>query len=150
MTQANTTRKIGIIAAVLMTLALTVTMVAAGNAHFVGTPKLSTSGVISAKVAGLGNIDQIFIVVSAQAQCVNPGHNKPAAGNKQTFSATGTAPVQNGKADIGPIQLTADLQPSCTGPMTIEWSNLTIYVYNAVWNGSEWVQGSDLLAQYPA
>jgi hypothetical protein len=148
MTQ-TTTRKIGIIAAVLTMLALTMSMVAAGNAHFVGTPSVTTSGVVSAKVAGLGNIDQIFIVVSADAQCVNPGHNKPAAGNKQSVSATGTAPVQNGKADIGPIQLTATFSPDCSPPMTVVWSNLTIKVYNAVWNGSEWVQGSDLLAQYP-
>jgi hypothetical protein len=133
MTQASTTRKIGIIAAVLMTLALTVTMVAAGNAHFVGAPSISISGntaTVSGKIAGLGNISQINVVVTADAQCVNPGSKKPPADNKSSFSGSGTFPVQNGKADFS-VTLTANLQPSCTGPMTIEWSNVVIAVYDA-------------------
>jgi hypothetical protein len=142
MTQANTTRKIGIIAAVLMMLALTVTMVAAGNAHFVGTPSISISGntaTASGKIAGLGNISQINVVVTADAQCVNPGSKKPSADNKQSFSGNGQFPVQNGKANFS-VTLTANLQPSCTGPMTIEWSNLQVWVYD---------QQGNLLLTYP-
>ena len=74
MTQPRSTRKIGIMAAVLTMLVLTVSMVAAGNAHFVGTPSISTSGntaTATGKIAGLGNIDDIFVVVTADAQCVN-------------------------------------------------------------------------------
>jgi hypothetical protein len=132
MTQ-GTTRKVGIVAAVLTVLALTVSMVAAGNAHFVGAPSISISGntaTVSGKIAGLGNISQINVVVTADAQCVNPGSHKPAADNKQSFSADGDFPVQNGKAEFS-VTLTANLQPSCTGPMTIEWSNLVISVFDA-------------------
>ena len=131
MTQ-TTTRKIGIIATVLTVLALTVTMVAAGNAHFVGTPTISTSGstaTANGKIAGLGNISQISVVVTADAQCVNPGHNKPAAGNQQSFSANGDFPVQNGKANFS-LSLSATFTPDCSPPMTIAWTNLQVSVYD--------------------
>jgi hypothetical protein len=132
MTQASTTRKIGIAAAVLTMLVLTVTLTFAGNAHFVGTPSISTSGntaTASGKIAGLGNISQINVVVTADAQCVNPGHQKPAAGNKQSFSANGVVPVQNGKANFS-LTLSATFTPDCTPPMTVAWTNLQVWVYD--------------------
>ena len=130
MTQ-TTTRKIGIIAAVLTVLALTVTMVAAGNAHFVGTPGITTSGgtaTATGKIAGLGNIDQIYVEVTAEAQCVNRGHQDPSAGNKQTVSGSTTAPVQNGKANFS-VTLSASFSPPCSPPMTISWSLISIVVH---------------------
>jgi hypothetical protein len=129
-------RKFGTVAAVLTMLVLTVSAVAAGNAHFVGAPSISTSGSIataSGKIAGLGNISQINVVVTADAQCVNPGSKKPSADNKQSFSAEGAFPVQNGKANFS-LSLTANMQPSCTGPMTIVWSNLQVWVFDAEGN----------------
>lgn len=136
MTQ-TTTRKIGIIAAVLTALALTVTMVAAGNAHFVGTPSLGTSGntaSASGKIAGLGNIDQVYVSVTGDAQCVNRGNKNPEAGNKQTVGAGAQVPVQNGKANFS-IGLSASFQPNCSPPMRIVWSNLTVSVYLTDANG---------------
>ena len=130
MTQ-TTTRKIGIIAAVLTMLALTISMVAAGNAHFVGTPSISTSGssaTASGKIAGLGNIDQIYVEVTAEAQCVNRGHKEPSAANKQTVSGSTTAPVQNGKANFS-VALSATFQPPCDPPMTVTWSLISIAVH---------------------
>jgi hypothetical protein len=103
---------------------------ATSNAHFVGTPQLSSSGntaTASGKVAGLGQVEVITVTVSGDAACVNPGSKKPQAGNKQTFSSSADVPVQNGKA-IFSVQLTASFQPTCTGPMTIEWSNLSVTV----------------------
>ena len=141
MTQ-TTTRKIGIIAAVLTVLALTVTMVAAGNAHFVGTPSISISGstaTVSGRVAGLGNISDIHVVVTADAQCVNPGHQKPSAGNKQSVGGGGDFPVQNGKADFS-VTLSASFTPECSPPMTIAWTNLQVSVYDT---------GGNLLLTYP-
>ena len=126
-------RKFGTVAAVLTMLVLTVSVVAAGNAHFVGAPTITTSGntaTATGKIAGLGNISQINVVVSADAQCVNPGSKKPSADNKQAFSADGDFPVQNGKANFS-LSVTANMQPSCTGPMTIVWSNLQVWVYDA-------------------
>jgi hypothetical protein len=130
MTQAHTTRKIGIIAAVLTTLALTVTMVAAGNAHFVGTPSITTSGstvTVSGKVAGLGNIPQIHVEFTADASCINPGDHHPKAANKQSVGGAGDFPVQNGKANFS-LSATAVFQPDCTPPMTLVWSNIQITV----------------------
>jgi len=100
------------------------------GAHFVGTPTITTSGntlTASGKVAGLGNVEQIHVELTATAQCINPGSNKPQANNKQSVSATGDFPVQNGKAEFS-LTATAAFQPDCTPPMTVEWSNVSITV----------------------
>jgi hypothetical protein len=116
---------------------LTVAGVAvAGNAHFVGGLSITegTNSIsVSGKVAGLGNISQIEVVVSADAACVNPGEKKPKAENKSTFSAKGDFPVQNGKAEFS-LTVTATLQPNCSGPMTIVFSNVTVTVFDAEGN----------------
>jgi hypothetical protein len=111
-------------------LALTVVGMAVSNAHFVGTPLISTSGdtaFFSGKVAGLGNVEVITVTVTGDAQCVNPGSKKPQAGNKQTFSGTSDVPVQNGKANFS-LSLDATFSPDCTPPMTVVWSNLSLTV----------------------
>jgi hypothetical protein len=127
-------RKLGILTAVLTALIITAGAALAGSAHYPGNPSRNPSVSIdgntltaSGKVAGLGNIDQIEVTVTADAECINPGGNKPQAANKETFSATSLEPVQNGKADFS-IMLTATFQPDCTPPMTLVWSNVTISV----------------------
>lgn len=103
---------------------------AVSNAHFVGTPTASRSGntlTVSGKVAGLGDVEVITVTVSADAQCVNPGSNKPKAANKQSFSDTDDVPVQNGKA-LFSLDLTATFQPDCSPPMTVEFSNVVVTV----------------------
>ena len=112
--------------------ALTVvgSVLAVSNAHFVGTPTASRSGntlTVSGKVAGLGDVDEITVTISADAQCVNPGSNKPKAANKQSISSTEDVPVQNGKA-LFSSDLTATFQPDCTPPMTVEFSNVVVTV----------------------
>jgi hypothetical protein len=108
----------------------------AGSAHFVGGLSITegTNSVsVSGKVAGLGDISQITVVVSADAACVNPGDNKPKAGNKATFTDDADVPVQNGKA-IFDVTVTAAFQPNCSGPMTIVFSNVTVAVFDAEGN----------------
>lgn len=122
-------RNVFVVAAVV---ALTVvgSAIAVSKAHFVGAPTLTRSGntiTVSGKVAGLGNVEVITVTVSADAQCVNPGSNKPKAANKQSFSADSDVPVQNGKA-IFSQSLTATFQPDCTPPMTVEFSNVVVTV----------------------
>lgn len=100
----------------------------AGSPHFVGTPVATVAGdtlTVSAKEAGLGDEAQIHVVLTASAQCVNPGGNDPQAGNKQTFSTAADEPVQNGKSDYV-ISVTAVLQPACVPPMHIVWSGVTL------------------------
>jgi hypothetical protein len=116
--------------AVVATLTI-VGVAVAGSAHFVGALSITqgtNSVTVSGKVAGLGNIPQINVVVSADAACVNPGDNKPKAGNKATFSTDGTFPVQNGKAEFS-LTVQAAFQPNCSGPMTIVFSNVTVAVF---------------------
>jgi hypothetical protein len=119
-----------LLSAAAAALAVVMGAIAVSNAHFVGDPTLSRSGntlTVSGKVAGLGDVEVITVTVSADAQCVNPGSNKPKAANKQSFSAQGDTPVQNGKA-LFSQSLTATFQPDCTPPMTVEFSNVVVRV----------------------
>ena len=102
----------------------------AGNAHFVGTPDVTENGAtltVSGKVAGLGNVPQIHVELTADAACINGGGHNPDAANKSTFSAGGDFPVQNGKA-LFELALLATFQPSCNPPMTVDWSNVRLLV----------------------
>jgi hypothetical protein len=100
----------------------------AGSPHFVGTPTVTRSGdslTISGKEAGLGSETQVTIQVSAQAACLNRGENFPQAANKETFTAQGTFPVQNGKA-LFELTLTATFQPKCSPPMRVVFGDVTV------------------------
>lgn len=101
-----------------------------GNAHFVGDPVFTINGgsiAVSGKVAGLGDVPQIHVVLSGTAQCVNPGNNKPQAANKVSVNAGGDFPVQNGKALFN-LTAFAQFQPDCSPPMTVQWSDLQVTV----------------------
>ena len=118
----------GIVLTLLMVFILSVTTVFAGSPHFVGQISITRDGntlIISGKEAGLGNETQVHIEVTAEAQCVNPGKQEPEADNKDSFSAEGDFPVQNGKANFT-LVLTADITPNCSGPMTIVWTNVVV------------------------
>jgi len=100
----------------------------AGSPHFVGTPTVTRSGdslTVSGKVAGLGNETQVHIEVSADAACLNRGENFPQAANKETFTAAGDFPVQNGKAEFE-LTLTATFQPKCSPPMRVVFGDVTV------------------------
>jgi len=113
----------------LSSLALAVPVALAGSPHFVGNATTATrtgdSLIVSGKEAGLGDEAQVHIVVSATALCINGGGNHPKAVNKESVSAEGDFPVQNGKADFS-LTLTATFQPSCSPPMTVEFTDVTI------------------------
>jgi hypothetical protein len=124
------TLSITAIVAVVAAVGIVAGTALAGSAHFVGTPSISISGntlTASGKVAGLGNIPQIHVTLTADVQCVNPGDNKPKADNKTSVGAGGDFPVQNGKANFS-LTGTATLQPTCSGPMTLVWTNIVLTV----------------------
>jgi len=103
----------------------------AGSAHFVGDATITRVGdtlQVSGKVAGLGNEAQIHVTVTAVAQCINPGSNHPKAANKESVSAEGDFPVQNGKANYSLTLVATTISPNCTPPMTIQWSDVSISV----------------------
>lgn len=102
----------------------------AGSPHFIKsatgiTAVFGSSLTVSFKEAGLGDEAQVHVVLTADVQCVNPGGNDPAAGNKQTVSVAGDFPVQRGSAS-GELTLTPVLQPSCSPPMTLRFSNVSL------------------------
>lgn len=101
---------------------------AAASPHFVGTPTATRSGnnlIVSGKEAGLGDQTSVSISVTADAQCINPGGNKPSAENKTSVGNTGTFPVRNGQTTFK-VTLTATFKPKCSPPMTVEYSNVVI------------------------
>ena len=99
----------------------------AGSPHFVtaDATRVGNTLEVTFKEAGLGNETQVHVVLSATAKCVNPGGNKPKAANKQTVSAAGDFPVQNGKAE-GTLRLTPVFQPNCSPPMSVEFSDVLL------------------------
>ena len=111
----------GLVASLAATTAL------AGSPHFVtlSVTREGNSLIVSGKEAGLGNEDQVHIVVTATAECINPGSKHPKAANKESVSAEGDFPVQNGKADFS-LTLTATFQPDCSPPMTVRFTNVTV------------------------
>src|SRR2546425_4540494 len=114
--------------AVLMA-AVTIPPAWAGSPHFIANAFSATRAdntlTVSGKEAGLGDEAQVHIVVTATAECINPGGNHPKAANKQSVAAQGDFPVQNGKADFS-LTLTATFQPSCSPPMTVRFTNVTV------------------------
>jgi hypothetical protein len=114
-------------ALVLAVVAVAVPVAWAGSPHFVNVEatREGNSLTVSGKMAGLGNETQVHIVVTATAECINPGKNHPKAANKQSVSAEGDFPVQNGKANFS-LTLTASFQPECSPPMTVQFSNVVV------------------------
>lgn len=103
----------------------------AGNPHFVDDHTFATQDgatlTVEFKEAGLGDEPQVHLVLTADAQCVNPGGNDPRAANKTSVLAEGDFPVQNGKT-AGSLSATAVFDPSspCPDPMTVEFSNIVL------------------------
>jgi hypothetical protein len=122
-------RLLFVLAVTAAAVLLPATAALAGSAHFVDdtitAARTGDSLTVSGKIAGLGDEDQVHVVLTATAACVNPGGNKPSAANKQTVSAEGDFPVQNGKAEFS-LTLTATFQPACSPPMTVRFTNVTV------------------------
>ena len=123
-------RRLITIASVLLASAVIgVPVAVAGSPHFVSNTVSATRTdhtlLIQGKEAGLGDEQQVNIVVSATAECINKGEKHPKAANKESISEEGTFPVQNGKANFE-LTLTASFQPECSPPMTVVFSGVTV------------------------
>jgi hypothetical protein len=100
----------------------------AGSPHFVGAvtaTRTDNSLTVSGKEAGLGDEEQVNIVVLATAECINKGEKHPKAENKETLSTEENVPVQNGKANFS-LTVTATTKPSCSPPMTLAFTDVTV------------------------
>jgi hypothetical protein len=123
-------RRLFTIAALAITVSAALAAVAwAGSPHFIANAfTVTQSGntlTVSGKEAGLGDESQVHIVLTATAECINPGNNHPQAANKESVSAAGDFPVQNGKAEFT-LTVTATFQPECSPPMTVQYSDITV------------------------
>jgi hypothetical protein len=116
-------------AAALLTPILFAAPAAAGNAHFVDdTVQAAREGdalTVTGKIAGLGDEPQVHVVLTATASCINPGGQHPQAGNKETVTAEGDFPVQNGRAEFS-LTVVAVFQPSCSPPMSVAFTDVTV------------------------
>jgi hypothetical protein len=122
--------RIATLALFVAAAALIIPTAHAGSPHFVGDPTITRSGdelTVAGKVAGLGNEDQIHVVVTADVQCVNPGSQEPQAENKGAVIAEGDFPVQNGKANFS-VSGTGVTDPDCSPPMTLVYQNVVVTV----------------------
>jgi hypothetical protein len=99
----------------------------AGSPHFTqcSVQRTDNSLEVFGKEAGLGNETQVEILVTATAQCINPGSKHPKAANKEDLSDQNSFPVQNGKA-LFDFTLTPTITPSCSPPMTIVFTDVTV------------------------
>lgn len=120
-------RAIGLTVLALAIAAVAVPVAWAGNPHFVSVSVTRDGNTLTVegKEAGLGNETQVHIEVTATAECINPGKKHPKAANKESVSAEGDFPVQNGKAEFS-LELTASFQPDCSPPMTVRFSNVVV------------------------
>ena len=113
----------------LATAAIAVPAAWAGSPHFINNAFTITrsddSLTVSGKEAGLGDEAQVHVVLSATALCINPGGRHPKAVNKESVSAEGDFPVQNGKAEFT-LTVTATFQPECSPPMTVAFTDVTV------------------------
>jgi hypothetical protein len=113
---------------VLAVAAVAAPVALAGSPHFVGDVTATRAGdslTVSGKIAGLGNETQVHVIATATAACLNPGGNFPSAANKQTVTAEGDFPVQNGKA-LFDLTLTATFKPKCSPPMSVVFGDVTV------------------------
>ena len=121
-------RILSVLLSTTFVIGLTVTCVWAGNPHFVGPTSVEcdeNTVTVSGKEAGLGNETQVHIEVTALAACINPGGKHPQAENKESFSAEGDFPVQNGKANFM-LTVEADFQPDCSPPMSVVFTDIVV------------------------
>jgi hypothetical protein len=118
-----------VVAALVGAIAAISAVAYAGSPHQVGTCTVTQSGntltIADCKEAGLGDESQINVNITADALCINSGGNHPKAVNKTSVSAALVVPVQNGKAQFG-ATLTATFSPSCSPPMTVQFTNISI------------------------
>lgn len=99
----------------------------AGSPHFVSVSATRSGDTLTVegKEAGLGDEEQVNILVTATAECINKGNKHPKAENKESLSKEQEEPVQNGKA-IFSFTLTPSFQPECAPPMTVQFTDVTV------------------------
>jgi hypothetical protein len=119
-----------VLATVALTVALAASSAFAVSPHFNFarvTSVTSNSITVSFKESGLGNsLNSVNISVTGTAQCINPGSHHPKAANKESVSASGTFNVSNGQATGSLTMVATTINPNCSPPMVIAWTDLVV------------------------
>jgi hypothetical protein len=101
----------------------------AGSGHFNYANIVSTGGntiTVDFKESGLGDITSVHIQLTGTALCINGGSKNPKATNKTGFASGDMFPVHNGTTGDAQISATASFSPSCSPPMSVEFTNVQL------------------------
>jgi hypothetical protein len=130
-----------LVALVALTLGFVAGPAVAANPHLVKGPTVTQDGnslVITASIAGLGDVDQATFNLSGDvtvfSQCYNKGGNNPAADNKEetiSVNQTQTFPVRNGRTNVS-FTITPLSTLTCPGNQVVRIESVT---YDLVLSG---------------
>jgi len=134
-------KRLLIVALMALTLGLVAGHAVAANPHVVKGPTVTQDGnslVITASIAGLGNVPSADFTLSGEvnvfSQCYNRGGKNPAADNKQETIAvnqTDTFPVRNGRTNVS-FTVTPLSTLNCPGNQVVRIESVT---YDLVLSG---------------
>ena len=134
-------KRLLIVALMALTLGLVAGPAVAANPHVVKGPTVTQDGnslVITASIAGLGNVPSADFTLSGEvnvfSQCYNRGGKNPAADNKQETIAvnqTDTFPVRNGRTNVS-FTVTPLSTLNCPGNQVVRIESVT---YDLVLSG---------------
>lgn len=137
----NLLKRLLVVPLVALTLGLSAGPAFAGNPHVVKGPAVTQNGnslVITASIAGLGNVPSADFTLSGEvnvfSQCYNKGGNNPAADNKEETIAvneTDTFPVRNGRTNVS-FTITPLSTLDCPGNQVVRIESVT---YDLVLSG---------------
>jgi len=127
-------KRLLVITVVALSLGLIAGPALAANAHVVKGPTVTQDGnslVITASIAGLGNVPSADFTLSGTvdvfSQCYNKGGNNPAADNKEETIAvnqTDTFPVRNGRTNVS-FTITPLSTLECPGNQVVRIESVT-------------------------
>lgn len=153
----RTQKALGVIATLLLMLALSFSTAFANSPHFVSaSASITASGnlVVSFKEAGLGDNQLISYVASADATatyaCINGGNKHPQASNKETVSGPVSASGTFNSGKNGSISASLTLLPpsagsfSCPSGQTLVLASVSytdVVIKDVTNNISESIQG---------
>jgi hypothetical protein len=127
-------KRLLVITVVTLSLGLIAGPALAANPHLVKGPTVTQDGnslVITASIAGLGNVPSADFTLSGTvdvfSQCYNKGGHNPAADNKEETIAvnqTDTFPVRNGRTNVS-FTITPLSTLECPGNQVVRIESVT-------------------------
>lgn len=137
----NFAKRLILLSLLILTFGLVAGPAVAASPHVVKGPTVTQDGnslVITASIAGLGNVPTADFTLSGEvdvfSQCYNKGGNNPAADNKEEtiqVNQTDTFPVRNGRTNVS-FTITPLSTLECPGNQVVRIESVT---YDLVLSG---------------